>query len=323
MNSDAQHWPLLRADGLKWAKHEAWFHYLVRCQHDPTAWQVAFRQAGDGTGNPDMDAIRALRKLVWYQTERVINRLLKGARVPYDSLQPFRLADPAPRTERVRARTLLEDDSSLACEVRVLNMDMLQVARSLVERGSAVAVLNMASASHPGGGYRQGSGAQEENFHRRSDLARFTVGQKCENYPIPKDACLLSRRVTIFRGPEDEGYPFQAPCQVSVVSCAAVRKPTLTSQRQYASGCAFEAMRTKIALILDAAVHAECNAVVLSAFGCGAFRNPPEIVARLFRMELARSLLRLAVFCSRDDHDAGHSHNPRGNARPFEEAFGP
>lgn len=322
MHSDAQQWPLLWADGLKWAKHEAWFHELVQCQHDPTAWQVAFCQAGDGTRNPDMEAIRALRKLVWCQTERVIDCLLQGARVPYDSLQPYCLADPAPRTECVRARTLLEDDSLLACEVRVLNMDMLQVARSLVEQGSAVAVLNMASASHPGGGYRQGRGAQEENFHRRSDLARFTVGQKCENYPIPKDACLLSRRVTIFRGPEDEGYPFQAPCQVSVVSCAAVRKPKLNSERQYASGGAFEAMRTRIALILDAAVCAECNAVVLSAFGCGAFGNPPEIVAKLFRMELARSPLRLAVFCIRDDHNASHSHNPRGNVRPFEEVFG-
>ena len=269
-----------------------------------------------------MDAIRALRKLVWYQTERVINRLLKGARVPYDSLQPCCLADPAPRTETIRAGTLLEDDSSLACEVRVLNMDMLQVARSLVERGSAVVVLNMASASHPGGGYRQGRGAQEENFHRRSDLARFTAWQSRENYPIPGDACLLSRRVSIFRGPEDEGYPFQAPCQVSVVSCAAVRKPKLNSERQYASRGAFEAMRTRIALILDAAVCAECNAVVLSAFGCGAFGNPPEIVAKLFRMELARSPLRLAVFCIRDDHNASHSHNPRGNVRPFEEVFG-
>ena len=89
-----------------------------------------------------------------------------------------------------------------------------------------------------------------------------------------------------------------------------------------ASPHAFEAMRTRIALILGAAVHAECDAVVLSAFGCGAFGNPPEIVAKLFRMELARSPLRLAVFCIRDDHNASHSHNPRGNVRPFEEVFG-
>ena len=107
-----------------------------------------------------------------------------------------------------------------------------------------------------------------------------------------------------------------------MVSCAAVRKPRLTRERQYASGCAFQAMRTKIALILDAAVCAECDAVVLSAFGCGAFQNPTEIVARLFAMELARSPLRLAVFCIRDDHNASHSHNPRGNVRPFEEVFG-
>ena len=119
MNSDAQQWPLLWADGLKWAKHAAWFHELVQCQHDPTAGQVAFRQAGDGTRNPDMEAIRALRKLVWCQTERVIDCLLQGVRVPYDSLQPYCLADPAPRTERVWARPLLEDDSLLACEVRV------------------------------------------------------------------------------------------------------------------------------------------------------------------------------------------------------------
>ena len=99
-------------------------------------------------------------------------------------------------------------------------------------------------------------------------------------------------------------------------------RPKLTRERGYASGQVLQTMKTKMALILDAAVRAECNAVMLSAFGCGSFCNPPEVVARLFRMDLARTPLRMAIFCIRDDHNAGHLHNPRGNVRPFMEEFG-
>lgn len=63
------------------------------------------------------------------------------------------------------------------------------------------------------------------------------------------------------------------------------------------------------------------RALVLSAFGCGAFRNPPRHMAELFRDELAAPEFRAAfdrvVFSVIDDHNA----RGEGNLRPFREVF--
>ena len=40
------------------------------------------------------------------------------------------------------------------------------------------------------------------------------------------------------------------------------------------------------------AMEHQVTAVVLGAFGCGAFRNPPELVARAFREVLQEDLFR-------------------------------
>eukprot|EP00969_Alexandrium_andersonii_P221269 9772441-Alexandrium_andersonii.AAC.1 len=91
----------------------------------------------------------------------------------------------------------------------------------------------MASRSKPGGGVKAGHGAQEENFHRRSDLFRFLEQQNWEKkfYPFEDRGCLLSRDVTIFRGVEKDGYPFlDEPFRVDVVSCSPIPGPYLDDE---------------------------------------------------------------------------------------------
>ena len=58
-------------------------------------------------------------------------------------------------------------------------------------------------------------------------------------------------------------------------------------------------------------------------FGCGAYGNPPGAVAKLFKAAVQRhgGQLEHVVFCILNDHNAGRSHNPEGNFRPFEETF--
>jgi uncharacterized protein (TIGR02452 family) len=67
------------------------------------------------------------------------------------------------------------------------------------------------------------------------------------------------------------------------------------------------------------------DCLVLSAFGCGAFRNTPAHVAALFRevfreTEFIRQF-RLIVFAILDDHNSGREHNPEGNVLPFLDVF--
>ena len=85
------------------------------------------------------------------------------------------------------------------------------------------------------------------------------------------------------------------------------------------------ARRKKIRAILRIATrHAHAD-LVLSAFGCGAFRNRPHHVARLFRETLGEDefggVFRQEVFAIFDDHNAGGRHSPDGNYAPFAREF--
>ncbi len=47
-----------------------------------------------------------------------------------------------------------------------------------------------------------------------------------------------------------------------------------------------EGTHKKIKMILDCAIVLSNYTLVLSAFGCGAFKNPPEQIAEIFKEEL-------------------------------------
>eukprot|EP00969_Alexandrium_andersonii_P275995 12199436-Alexandrium_andersonii.AAC.1 len=99
-------------------------------------------------------------------------------------------------------------------------------------------------------------------------------------YPIPPEGCLVGQQMTVFRGSESEGYPFlPSPFTISLISCAAVWHPTLSQYGKYRDRRDKEAMMKKAQVIVKAAVELDCDALILSAFGCGAFQNPPEHVA--------------------------------------------
>lgn len=279
---------------------------MARYQHDERRWHAAFKAAGDGTRNPDMLIIRALRKLIWLQTEREL----------YDSslqlsralTRPFRL-EREPPLRRGR------------CSVRVAEQDMLEVAGHYAKLGKRVAVLNMAAAGSPGGGFKAGMGAQEENLHRRSDAVRFTFDQRREHYPLHQEVCLISEDVTVFRGKEADGYPLIDPFRIVLLSCAAVSHPRLERNR-YVWEEDWKLMQRKITTIVKAAEAARCEVAIFSAFGCGAFANPPDAVARMFEDALRRAELEEVVFCIIEDHNTRREHNPYGNVMPFRQVFG-
>merc|ERR1712224_1027274 len=167
-----------------------------------------------------------------------------------------------------------------------------------------------------------GAGAQEETLHRRSDLWRFLAEQGRKFYPLQDDCALLSECVTVFRGQEKDGYCLiPEPFQISVISCAALSHPELVWPRDsrkepvLSEGSEMNT-RIRIEAILSAAARSGCNIIVLSAFGCGAFGNPPRHVAKLFRDALTNKYLAefsRIIFSIIEDHNAGRRHNPQGN----------
>ncbi|CAF3772805.1 unnamed protein product [Rotaria sp. Silwood1] len=232
-------------------------------------------------------------------------------------------------------------------EVKVVNEDCLVVYEHLVNQGRKPLLLNMASATSPGGGYRKGDGAQEENLFRRSDYfrsldvdldkfeqqsERFCCTSTCNlsfiadartMYPMDEYGAIYTSGLTVFRQPEMKGYEFMEKPLTCVCSLAmaAYRHPPLDGNMlssKYAVG-----MRKKIENIFAIAYHNRHDSLVLSALGCGAFRNPPVHVAKLFRsvIEQYAGFFQLIIFAIIDDHNTGLTSNPDGNFLPFEREF--
>ena len=301
---------------------------LALSRHDPDAWLVAMLDAGSGdSSRANMSVIRKLRTLIWYQTRDVVHRSVKEHR--FGSPHLFRIPDTWKYTYRQFREDLGWYGSRWGVEacVQVVAQDCLHAAHSQVENGKKVAVLNMASATSPGGGYKWGAGAQEENLHRRSDVFRFTDmhPDKHRLYPMSPDECLIHKDVTIIRGSEAGGYPWlDQPFQVTVISCAAVKNPELDWCGDYFDPLDPVRMSKKADIILGAAISSGCDTVIVSAFGCGAFGNPPQEVAKIWKEAISRvprRTLHTIVFAIQEDHNASKQHNPQGNFLPFHECF--
>lgn len=194
--------------------------------------------------------------------------------------------------------------------------------------GMKVCVHNFASATTPGGGVVKGSSAQEECLCRCSTLY-FCINTKpmWEGFYSPhresqnalhNDDCIYTPEVTVFKSdtaeprmlPEKEWY------SVNVITCAApnlrlmpsnVMNPGDGKKKVKISDKDLLALHEKrLTRILDVAAAGGNEVVILGAFGCGAFENNPEVVARAFRKVIDRykrsfKIIELAIYCSPKD----------------------
>jgi uncharacterized protein (TIGR02452 family) len=203
--------------------------------------------------------------------------------------------------------------------VEVLEGDCLVRALELADEGMRPACLNMASHRRAGGGYLEGAGAQEENLFRRTAYHLYLgEGRRPPHirYPLPEFGGVYSADVPVLRGPESARYPFlDEPRAMSFIAVAAYSRPPVRDGR-LPDELAENTLR-KIRLIFAIAQAEGHDALVLSALGCGAFKNPPAHMAELFARVLDegwRQAFRRVRFAIFDDHNADREE---GNLRPF------
>lgn len=168
--------------------------------------------------------------------------------------------------------------------VEVANETSLAAARRLVEVGLRPLVLNMANGVRPGGGFLNGARAQEESLCRSSALYATLVDDPMyaahsrRPQPDSTDWVILSSDVPVFR--HDDGTPLDAPWLTSFVTCAAPYAPRVG---QPASG---DLLGARIGRLLKVARAYGYTALVLGAWGCGAFANDADRAAQDFRRHL-------------------------------------
>ncbi|KAH3758127.1 TIGR02452 family protein [Pelomyxa schiedti] len=230
--------------------------------------------------------------------------------------------------------TIPTPPSTPCCPVEVREADCIEVALELKQRGLNPAVLNMASASHPGGGYKTGAGAQEENLHRRTSLFHcledpYRVNpHRLWRYPIPEFGVLYSPNVPTFRQSEAHAYAFLDTVQeLSYISAAAYNQPPLDTDRTTGdpilSGKVLRDTEHKIHVIFQVAIENGHDSLVLSALGCGAYGNPPVSIALLIKQALRQygQYFQTVAIAVIDDHNTRKIHNPHGNVEPFKRVF--
>ena len=167
--------------------------------------------------------------------------------------------------------------------IEVTNETTFSAAKRLFIEGKNAVSLNFASATNVGGGWLNGARAQEEYLCRNSVLAQC-IGEKREFYnyhqthraPRYSDTMLYSPAVAVIR---DEFDNLSAPWPCSIITAAA---PNLGHGMAMPLEELRALWRARIARVFEIAVSNGHDSMVLGAWGCGAFRNDPTMVARAF-----------------------------------------
>ncbi len=221
--------------------------------------------------------------------------------------------------------------------VEIQNIDCLYAGVQLKEQGYNPAVLNMASRQNPGGGVTKGAGAQEETLFRRTNLFRslyqfapyateYGISPSQHHYPLDRNfGGIYTPDAIYFRESEQKGYALlDEPVELSFITVAGMNRPDLTADNMIADHHV-EPLKNKIRTIFRIGLANGHDALVLGALGCGAYRNPPRHVARLFHEVMDepefKNRYKKIVFAILDDHNAHKKHNPEGNFQPFAEEF--
>lgn len=169
-----------------------------------------------------------------------------------------------------------------------------------------VLVLNMANAWRPGGGVENGARAQEECLFRASDLPIV-----CDKsfYPI-ENAYLYNKDVTFFK---DKDYQYMDP-----VVCDVITIPAYDKRKVFINdSIAYKIMYNRIHAIFEAGEKNGVSTYILGAFGCGVFRNKPEVVSLVFKNVIEdMKITKKIVFAIINDMNA-----TRNNYTIFKERF--
>ena len=209
-----------------------------------------------------------------------------------------------------------------------INLDWGECTQILTKiHGREFAVLNFANAFVPGGGYVEGCSAQEENIFRRTDL-HFTLDRSQTNSSGSQYTKQMSTLINaegpdprvymdfannkhnvVIRGPESERYDFLPENEIFPfveLRAAAwdLRHVDNIDQGHFIKDCR-RRIRAQLLTLRDNRVRC----VVLGAFGCGAFENPPSVVAEIYVEEISLmradfDIIAFAIIMSPDNLDA-------------------
>lgn len=165
-------------------------------------------------------------------------------------------------------------------------------------------LLNFASYTRPGGGFLKGSIAQEECLCRDSNLYNvlehftdeynYNYQEKMFNEGLYYNFAIYSPDIK-FIDTKDNSYIFD----YDVITCAAPNKGVYdkynTDFQKY-----YNELKKRIEFVLNIAYENCVETLILGAFGCGVFKNDPNIVAQTFKDLLPKYGFKNVIFAIPD-----------------------
>ncbi|KAH8822531.1 hypothetical protein DL96DRAFT_1470063 [Flagelloscypha sp. PMI_526] len=225
----------------------------------------------------------------------------KLARETINKTIPKLLSADAVARAGVSGSSLLRDlpalssspDGNAHMSIQIWHSDTLNAARKICGScGGRLAILNMASPLRPGGGILTGASSQEEFLCLRTTLY---PALRDEFYRIPETGLIYTQDVLVFRDstPQAKDLPKSERYHTDIVSSAMLRMPDLKvnedGSKTWAEDSDKELVLLKMRMVMRALVRHNVSAVVLGAWGCGAYGNPTAEIAKAWKLILLGS----------------------------------
>lgn len=209
------------------------------------------------------------------------------------------------------------------CKIYVTTNRTMEAAADYY--GNKIAVLNFASATTPGGGVRKGSSAQEEALCRVSNLYLCLTDKKLwESFyqknrdaknNIHTDDIIYTPDVMVIKNDDYKTLQESDYFRVDVITCAApnLREVPANSFNkdegepiQLSDEELYKVHYKRAIKIMEVACANNVEVLILGAFGCGAFRNNPTVVAKAYKDAVehfrhAFKEIEFAVYCPPKD----------------------
>lgn len=199
--------------------------------------------------------------------------------------------------------------------------DCLSVGRTVVASGlcKSVALHNFASWEHACGRYKNGPASQEESLCRRTNIFNCLEKDKESMYPIRNNEVIYSPNVTIIKERESMYCEYlPAPEFINIVTCPAIKLRERADENYQFTQDQANIVLNKLRLIMSVCASKGDDCLILGAFGCGAYHNPPDAMADMFQQVLKEyaGYFKMVVFAVINDR------NGKYNVECFAKVFG-
>ena len=166
-------------------------------------------------------------------------------------------------------------------------MTTLDSVRNEYTKNQNIVCLNFASARNPGGGFLNGSQAQEESIARATGLypcqllaEQYYVKNRETRTCLYTDHIIYSPKVVILK--DEEGDLVEELAYCSIITAPAVNTGVVLRNEPDNIDKIESVMKRRIDMVLAICKKHGYDVLVLGAWGCGVFRNDPEVIAEMF-----------------------------------------